>query len=280
MAAGCRILFTALDDNLQRDVVIKSLKPGIAAHRLLDELTALSNIRSRYVVQILDVIRDDNDEIVGFVEEYLPGNPLTPCPVGCAKDEALKAVYPVAAGIAEVHAHGRVHRDIKPDNMRFDANGQLKLFDFGLAKLQTSPGTKSFYFSPGFTAPEAFQVSPTGLHTFTPAVDVFAFASVGIWLLAGGQLPPQLTLIPPALPISGFAFSIIAPGLPDRWRPYLIGALIRAPPPDRRWRRCATLWPVSCFATATGFSLRMETTSTSLTETDGASRSPGDRTHR
>ncbi len=94
------------------------------------------------------------------------------------------------------------------------ANGQLKIFDFGLAKLQSSPGTASFYFSEGFTAPEGFAKSATGLHTFTPAGDVFAFGCVGIWLLARGKLPNELTAFPPTVPIPGFSFSSLAPVLP------------------------------------------------------------------
>lgn len=202
------------DDNLKREVVVKSLKPGIALHRLQDELSALSAIRSRYVVQILDVIKDTSGNIVGFVEEFLAGDALKFCATPLSKDEALRALYPVAAGIAEVHDHGRVHRDIKPDNMRFDENGQLKIFDFGLAKLQSSTGTTSFYFSAGYTAPEAFPKSASGLHTFTTAVDVFAFGCVGVWLLNNGNLPPELISIPPTLPIPGFSFSSLAPVLP------------------------------------------------------------------
>lgn len=117
------------DSHLDRNVIIKSLKSGIEPHRLLDELSALSAIRSRYVVQVLDVIIE-NGKPVGFVEEYLSGNQLTPCVAPIAPTDALKAIYPIAAGIADVHMHGRVHRDLKPDNMRYDADGQLKIFDF------------------------------------------------------------------------------------------------------------------------------------------------------
>lgn len=201
------------DANLQRDVVIKSLKTGIAPYRLQDELSALSSIRSRYVVQILDIIKDASGNIIGFVEEYLPGSELIPCASGFSAQDALRALYPIAAGIAEVHGHGRVHRDIKPDNMRYDANGQLKIFDFGLAKDQLSVGTSSFYFSPGFTAPEAF-MQIGGLHTYTPAVDVFAFGCVAIWLLNNGSLPSELSSMPPSSPLPSFSFAAIAPTLP------------------------------------------------------------------
>lgn len=202
------------DKTLERDVVIKRLKAGISAQRLLDELAALSAIRSRYVVEIYDVIRDDQGEVVAVVEEYLSGNALTPCAAGSSSDAMLRAIYPVAAGVCEIHDHGRVHRDIKPENMKFDGEGQLNIFDFGLAKLATSPGTTALYFSPGYTAPEAFNLNPAGVHTFTPAVDVYAFGCVVVWLLNGGTLPAQLAQFPPVLPVPGFSFATLAPGLP------------------------------------------------------------------
>lgn len=203
------------DDNLQRAVVVKTLKPGIGAQRLLDELKALSSIRSDYVVQVYDVIKDASGTIVGFVEEHLSGADLIDCPSGSSHHDALKSIYPVAAGIAEIHAHSVVHRDIKPENMKRDASSQLKIFDFGLAKDNTSPGTSSLFFTSGYTAPEAFNASPQGVHSFTPALDVFAFGCVCIWLLNHKVLPPQLFQIPPALPINGFTFASLAVAVPS-----------------------------------------------------------------
>ena len=217
------------DKNLQRDVVVKGLKPGIAPHRLLDELAALSAIRSRYVVEIFDVIRDSHGNVEAVVEEYLSGAPLAPCSPGYTAVDALTGLYPVAAGIADVHAHHRVHRDIKPENMKFDGEGQLNIFDFGLAKLASSPGTSALYYSQGYTAPEAFQPNSSGLHTFTPAVDVYAFGCVALWMLNGGSLPPNLMNVPPTLPVPGFSFGTMAPVLPSSLTPVLDRCLDKDP---------------------------------------------------
>lgn len=203
------------DENLQRSVVVKALKPGVAPHRLLDELKALSAIRSEYVVQVYDVIKDDHGSIIGFVEEHLTGQDLVECQSGCSVQDAAKKIYPVAAGIAEIHSHGVVHRDIKPDNMKRDASGQLKIFDFGLSKDNSSLGTTSLYFTPGFTAPEAFSSSAQGLHTYTQAVDVFAFGCVCIWLLNNKLLPNELYMVPPAIPIEGFTFHSLTTSVPS-----------------------------------------------------------------
>ncbi|MGR4889709.1 serine/threonine-protein kinase [Sphingopyxis sp. LARHCG72] len=210
------------DSNLQRQVVVKSLKPGIEAHRLLDELAALSAIRSRYVVQVLDVIIDGGQP-VGFVEEYLPGDELAPCdPATATTDDALRVLYPIAAGISEIHAHQRVHRDIKPENMRYDAEGHLKIFDFGLAKLETAIGTNVLYFSDGYAAPESFKKNSSGLYTFDYPLDVYAFGCVAVWLLNGGAIFPEMTGVVPSIP-AGFDFN----NLPVKVSPVTAGILLQ-----------------------------------------------------
>lgn len=211
------------DSNLSRQVVVKSLKAGIEPHRLLDELAALSAIRSRYVVQVYDVLKNANGDIVAFVEEYLPGAALLPCPAGASGIDVLKSLYPICAGISEIHAHNLIHRDLKPDNMKFDANGQLKIFDFGLAKLSTSTGTASLYFTSGYTPPEVFKATPAGTYPYAPPVDVFAFGCVAIWMMNGGNLPAELFHMPPSLPIPGLSFHSLQASVPA-----LIGNLLQA----------------------------------------------------
>ncbi len=196
------------DDNLKRDVVIKTLKPGIEKHRLMDELSALADIRSPHVVQVLDVIRENN-EIVGFVEEYIEGKDLAPFSASVGEAEALRSLYSIASGISDIHENGRVHRDIKPDNMKLDKSGVLKIFDFGLAKLSTNAKTKQLYFTQGYTAPEVFTPDKNGHHNFTEAVDVFAFGATALWLLNGGNLVSDLQPIPPCVPALPVTFNAV-----------------------------------------------------------------------
>src|SRR5436190_1688636 len=184
------------DKHLQRKVVVKKLKPGIDKHRLLDELSALASIRSKYVVLVFDVIYDGKD-IVGLVEEYIEGPDLKPLASPVTLDAAIPALYPMFAGIAEIHGHNRLHRDLKPENMKYDGTGTLKIFDFGLAKLATNAKTKNLYFSPGYAAPEIFSQDSSGHHNFTTGVDVFALGSVSFWLLNNGKLPMKILKVPP-----------------------------------------------------------------------------------
>jgi serine/threonine protein kinase len=119
------------DLHLDRKVIVKALAHGTDPRRLLDELAALQAIRSKHVVQIYDVIRDDSGTIFAIVEEYLPGKDLTSLNPPATAIDFLRLVYPIAEGIADIHAHSRVHRDIKRQNMRYDGEGCVKLSTSG-----------------------------------------------------------------------------------------------------------------------------------------------------
>jgi eukaryotic-like serine/threonine-protein kinase len=191
------------DSHLQRPVVVKSLKAGIDKGKLLDELAALASIRSKFVVELFDAIHDGS-EIVGFIEEYIEGGDLKPFEQSCGETVVLKLLYGIATGISDVHAHDRVHRDIKPDNIRLDVNGVPKIIDFGLAKLATNAKTTNLFFTPCYSPPETFAQDTSGKFVFTTAVDVYAFGVLAYWLLNNGELPKQLTKIPPDLPCMDF----------------------------------------------------------------------------
>ncbi len=202
------------DTNLVRKVVVKAVKGGVDPAKLLDELQILSSIRSRYVVQVFDVVRDASGNIVGIVEEYLEGASLSPV-TATDGQSALRSLYPIVAGIAEIHRNGCVHRDLKPDNMKHDANGQLKIFDFGLSKDQANAQTGNLFFTKFYAAPEIFVQNANGQHEFTTAADIFAFGVIALWTLNAGQLPSQLGEIPPNLPCPGADFAARAPYLPQ-----------------------------------------------------------------
>ena len=191
------------DAHLRRPVVVKSLKPGIDKNKLLDELSALAAIRSKFVVELFDAIHDGT-EVVGFVEEFIEGEELKPFDNSIDSSVMLRLLYGISSGIAEVHSHDRVHRDIKPENIRLDINGVPKLIDFGLAKLITNAKTTQLYFTPCYSPPESFVQDSGGKFTFTKAVDVYAFGILAYWLLNHGTLPSQLAKIPPSLPCLDF----------------------------------------------------------------------------
>jgi serine/threonine-protein kinase len=174
------------DRHLDRLVVIKSLKKDAEPQRLLDELAALQEIRSKHVVQVYDVIRDGSGTICAIVEEFVPGDDLFSTPTPTSADDLIKALYPIAEGIADIHSHHLVHRDIKPNNMKFDAEFCLKIFDFGLSRLEGAGATTTdVVVTPGVGAPELFVAGPSGKVEFSQAIDVYAFGATALFLPLG-----------------------------------------------------------------------------------------------
>jgi serine/threonine protein kinase len=202
------------DGHLERLVLVKGLAPGTDPKRILDELRALQAIRSKHVVQIYDVIRDEEGNVAAIVEEYLPGNDLTAIKSPKGSKELLTLIYAIAEGISDVHAHGLLHRDIKRQNMKFDVEGCLKIFDFGLARdTSVESSTMGIVGTPGYMAPELFQDDGSGKVLFTSAIDTYAFAAT-ILAIAYGKLPACLSEMPPKLPCADADFAKLPQGLP------------------------------------------------------------------
>src|SRR5215204_3932851 len=207
---GMSNTIVCLDTHLQRRVVIKALAPGVDTGRILDELAALQEIRSKHVVQIYDVIRGAAGEVEAIVEEYLPGSDLSAILPPTASDEFIRLIYPIAEGIADIHDHNRVHRDIKPTNMKYDGENILKIFDFGLSRIDgVDAHTLNVIGTRGYMAPELFMQATGGKVLFTKAIDTFAFGSTAL-MITTGNLPPELMLLPPRLPGTGIDFANLA----------------------------------------------------------------------
>lgn len=187
------------DTHLNRRVVLKILKDGEESRRLLDEQKALIKIRSKHVVQLFDVISVGNSDKkqTALVLEHIDGHDLT---IGSLKADQhyLKTIWQIACGLFEIHQNGIIHRDIKPNNIRIDASGIVKILDFGLARSSGFEAvTRSVIGSPPFMAPEQWGFITV---SFDQAVDVYAFGVLALALLYT-DLPNELMSRPPtALP--------------------------------------------------------------------------------
>lgn len=97
-------------------------------------------------------------------------------------------IWQIASGISDIHNVDIVHRDIKPNNMKLDHEGIIKIFDFGLARnTQRNASTLGFVGTHGFSAPELYAENPF----FTTSVDTYAFGATALFL-ATGNLPPEV----------------------------------------------------------------------------------------
>jgi tRNA A-37 threonylcarbamoyl transferase component Bud32 len=154
---GQATTYLARDRALQRLVALKRYH-GVASsgrrEAVLNEGRALARVRSSFVAPCYGV--ESRGDEIDLVVEYVPGRPLTELTADERADFArcARLVEQVAGGLAEVHACGLLHRDIKPQNIIVGDDGIPRLVDFGLAVPIASEALQEISGSPRYMAPE------------------------------------------------------------------------------------------------------------------------------
>jgi serine/threonine protein kinase len=145
---GMGIVYRAVDRRLKRAVAVKVLPPDLAFRsdirsRFLQEAETSAQLSHPNIVPIFTV--DERDGLVFFVMAFIDGQTLaqrlkaTPGPMPVPA--ALAILREVGSALAYAHAHGVIHRDIKPDNILIAADGSRALVtDFGIARAVTANG--------------------------------------------------------------------------------------------------------------------------------------------
>lgn len=190
-AGGFSNVLFCTDTHLERRVAIKFIQNEEELHRIEDEINALLKLRSKHVVQVYDILELEQAEGgVGIVLEFVTGKDLLASPIpNNSEREYLHALWQISSGIADIHGANIIHRDIKPNNIKRDSEGIIKIFDFGLSRDSESGKTTGFKGTFGFAAPELFHEEPD----FTQAVDIYAFGATAIYL-ATGSIPKELLI--------------------------------------------------------------------------------------
>ncbi|MCC7536850.1 MAG: protein kinase [Deltaproteobacteria bacterium] len=196
---GMGVVFAGTHTWTNRAIAVKLLLPQYAEdsamlQRFFQEARAAAALEHPHVIDVLDMGEDD-EGMAFIVLEYLDGEPLSAL---LKRERAidygtlLEIVLPVLDALAEAHARGILHRDLKPDNV-FVAKGLRgrkvpKLLDFGIAKLLESQsmatGTGSVLGTPHFMAPEQAR----GDKDLDGRADVWSMGVVCYQALAG-KLP-------------------------------------------------------------------------------------------
>lgn len=193
---GMSVVWRATDDVLGRRVAVKILAGEFAADpearaAVLSEAQAVARLSHPNICNVFDYgesLQADGQTVPYVVMELLSGPSLSdrlesgPLP----PHEALRVAAEVAAGLAAAHAHGIVHRDVKPGNVILTESG-AKVFDFGIAALAGAPDEAG---PDGRILATISCVAPERLHggIVLPASDMFAWG-VLLFRLLTGRLP-------------------------------------------------------------------------------------------
>jgi len=220
---GMGAVYRGVQTNLDRPVAIKILPPGVEkedpsfAERFKSEARLMAKLNHPAVVAVYDFGNTSAGQLY-FAMEYVDGSDVSQMIAAQGKlppEHALAITAHVCDALSAAHELGIVHRDIKPANVLLNMKGQVKVADFGLAKVE-EPGqhglTKTGYAmgTPDFVAPEALTLG-TGIDG---RADLYA-VGVMLYQMLTGNIPRGA--FKPA--------SALVPGLDPRFDPIIMKAM-------------------------------------------------------
>jgi len=223
-------VYLAEDTLLRRKVALKFLPAVLtgdeeASRRFMTEARTASSLDHRHICTIHEIARTDEGERF-IAMSYYEGQTLKSLLADrdIEPDRALKIARQVALGLAAAHEKGVIHRDIKPANIMITERGQVKILDFGLARLvghsrQTRTGT--IMGTAAYMSPEQGRGEVAG-----PSSDIWSLGIVLYEMLAG-EIPfrgeTEVALIysiinqdPAPLPADGFKAATVCARILER----------------------------------------------------------------
>jgi eukaryotic-like serine/threonine-protein kinase len=243
---GMATIYRARDNQLERDVAVKILRPEYGADpdfidRFRHEAQAAASLNHPGIVAVHDYGTDPAGPYI--VMELIEGEDLATIVrrTGALPPRAAaRLVAQAARAIAAAHDRGFVHRDVKPGNLLVTREGRLKVTDFGIARALsesalTLPGTtlgSVHYFSPEQARGELA----------TPASDIYSLGIVLYELLTGRR--PWTGDTAAAIATARLTGAVPSPSAAHGGIPPTIEAIVRkalAPNPDERFASAAEM---------------------------------------
>ncbi len=187
---GMGIVYKVRDLEAREIIALKILKPGASSDQAMQEnlrreVYLARKVTHKNVCRIHEFNRSKGTAYISM--EFIEGESLLrrlrrtgALPL----DEALAIIRQICAGLREAHLQGIVHRDLKPANIMVDPAGNVKIMDFGIARLAQDNGqlTGTVAGTPAYMAPEQVQLKPVG-----PRTDIYSIGLVFYELLTGVQ---------------------------------------------------------------------------------------------
>ncbi|CAO5178272.1 eukaryotic-like serine/threonine-protein kinase [Frankia sp. AiPs1] len=219
------MVITARHRKLKREVAIKMLSGEPSAEsRFAAEAEILAGFDHPHIVRVHDYVETDGLGLI--VMELLAGGTLFRRRKDLTQQQACAVGLAVASALSHAHARGVLHRDIKMDNVIFDADGCPKVADFGIARAYTGTGVTGTgqLGTPMYMAPEQITGGRVG-----PATDLYALG-VLLYQLLSGQPPFGGSLSVPLVWQQTLAVTPPPPpGVADPLAAVVLRALAKAP---------------------------------------------------
>jgi Protein kinase domain len=214
-------VYKARDRETSETVALKLLKPEIASDqammdRFKNELLFARKITHKNVCRVYEFNRVAGIAYTSM--EFVEGESLRSVLNrfgGLPQRKATDLALQICSGLKEAHAQGIVHRDLKPENVMIDAQGNVKIMDFGIARSMEA-GTRltgSMVGTPAYMAPEQVAGKPVDYRTdiyslglmlyemFTGAPAFSADNSIAVALKQMREEPPPPHEIEPNIPV-------------------------------------------------------------------------------
>ncbi len=188
---GMGVVYLAEDLRLGRQVALKAVAPGLTgdpAHRerLRREARAAAALTHPGIATVYAL--EEFDGHVYIAGEYVPGETLRDelgrGPLGI--DRTLETASLIARALAAAHDRGVVHRDLKPENVMRTPSGEVKILDFGLARMRDVPTDATrltggrFVGTPAYMSPEQIRGE-----TVDARSDIFSLGTMLYELMSG-----------------------------------------------------------------------------------------------
>jgi serine/threonine protein kinase len=186
---GMGVVYKAHDTELDRTVALKFLPHGLTTDeaeqaRFMQEAKAASALNHPNICAIHSLGEHERERFIDM--EFVDGKTLREIVPVKKMQDAITYAIQIAEALQEAHTHGIVHRDIKAENIMVNSKNQVKVMDFGLAKLKGSlklTKTSSTVGTLAYMAPEQIQGEEIDARS-----DIFSFGIV-LYEMLTGHLP-------------------------------------------------------------------------------------------
>ena len=255
---GMAVVYRGQHRTLSRRIVaIKMLSTELEkdpsfSERFFREAEVMDRLRHPNIVTLYDFIAEQNHFFI--VMEYVAGKTLDAI-IKKAKNpirlDQVKAVFAqVLDAIGYAHELGIVHRDLKPSNIMVNKEGQVKITDFGIARLlaenfeATLTSTGLGIGSPYYMSPE--QVLASKEHPITAASDIYSLG-ITLFQMVTGKVPSSkedslFSILQAHLNSTPPSPREFAPDISVSLEEVILKAIEKKP--EHRWKSCEEFWKV------------------------------------